>query len=220
VFIDEVDQMFAARSASAGHYGDQVEARLLGRLLEFMGNPSHRGDILWVGATNRPDLMDVATLRRFDRVFAFMNPSDEARAALVGDLLRKLGVPHAADFDCGAAAQLMADFSCDEVEKVIRRAYELCVTDREAAVTNQHVNRARASFKHNYDPLMHELVALLSVQGSNFVCDLPWYDNDGKLIAPEHLPPFLSGLVDDDGTLDLRRIGQRAEELRAIMRSR
>lgn len=222
VFMDEVDQLLGSRGASAGAHdgGGQVDQRLLGRLLEFMGNPDHRGEILWIGATNRPDLLDIAAIRRFDRIFPFMNPTGPARAALVTDLLGRLQIPVDAGFAAAEAADLMGDFSCDEVEKVMRRSYEIARNQGRNAITLDDVRRTANLFQHNYDPLMHELVALLSVQATNFRCDLPWFDENGRLVNAAELPPALRPLVNNQDDIDRRSLQNRVNELRAQIRLR
>lgn len=216
VFIDEVDQMLGARQEGHQDGGSQVDSRLLGRLLDFIGDDSHRGEIVWIGATNRPDLLDAAMLRRFDRIFPFMNPTEEARAALLQDLVVRLKIPAKMNFQ--AVASLMLDFSCDEVEKVLRRAYELCLRKQETQVRDEHMATARKVFKHNYDPTMHEFIALLSVQKSDYVSDLPWYDEDGELKNRSELPGYLQDMVTDTGEMDSRRLDQRVEQLRRDLR--
>jgi hypothetical protein len=115
----------------------------------------------------------------------------------------------------------MVEFSCDEVEKVLRRAYEMCLGHGGSSITVEHVRRAVAVYKHNYDPVMHELVALLSIQGTNFLPDLPWYDESGSLKeAHEDLPEFLTQVVGDDGRVNERLLQQRTNMLRQQAQSR
>lgn len=73
VFIDEIDQAMVRRDT--GQAGDSgVGARMFARILEEMSKASNRGNILWVAATNRADLIDAALLRRFDRVIPLLTP--------------------------------------------------------------------------------------------------------------------------------------------------
>ena len=219
VFIDEVDQWLGARS-NWGEGDGGVQQRLLGRLLEFLGNPDNRGDILWIGATNRPDLLDVATIRRFDRIFPFMNPALDERTALVKDLVQRLELPFSEDVDYKEVAKLMDDFSCDEVEKLLRRAYELSLSTEDKKITLDLVIRARRTFKHNYDELMHELVALLSFQACNFLSDLPWYDENDDIIK-DKVPDFMKSMMNSQGdSLEPHSVTQRIEELRRIIATR
>lgn len=73
VFVDEIDQAMGQRDT--GQSGDNgVGARMFARILEEMSNASNRGNILWVAATNRADIIDAALLRRFDRVVPLLVP--------------------------------------------------------------------------------------------------------------------------------------------------
>lgn len=216
VFVDEIDQMLGARSwgAGGGDAGSRVEQRLLGRLLEFMGDSRHRGDIIWIGATNRPDLLDIAAMRRFDRIFPFMNPTLSARADLINDIAKRTDIPLANGFNCDEAAGLMEEFSCDEVEKVMRRAHEIAAArGGRTEVTNEDVATARTAFKHNYNPLMHELIALLSIQAANFLSDLPWFDLAGRLREDAEFPKFLKQYFDEQGRPQNTKIAQRIADL-------
>jgi SpoVK/Ycf46/Vps4 family AAA+-type ATPase len=95
VFLDELDQRFQ-RSQGCGDGGSAVEANTFGRLLEFFGDPSHRGRIVAVAASNRPDLVDAALFRpgRFDVKIPLLPPETaEERAEVFGATLRRYGHP-------------------------------------------------------------------------------------------------------------------------------
>ena len=81
VFIDEIDQ-----SVSRGGSGDSgVSNRIFKRLLEFMSDTGNRGQVLFLAATNRPDLLDAALRRpgRFDKKIPFLIPDESERAAII-----------------------------------------------------------------------------------------------------------------------------------------
>lgn len=60
VFVDEMDQAYGAR----GERGDSgVSQRMWAKFAEVQSDTSFRGRILWIWATNRPDLIDEATKR-------------------------------------------------------------------------------------------------------------------------------------------------------------
>ena len=88
VFIDEIDQ---AMSRGNGASGSQQDQRIFQRLLEFMSDTSHRGEIVFLAATNRPDLMDAALKRpgRFDKKIPFLVPDEAERQSIVGVMSRK-----------------------------------------------------------------------------------------------------------------------------------
>jgi len=83
VFIDEIDQALGKRGGSSPDGG--VDNRIFGRLLEFMSDTSHRGNILWIGASNFPDKIDPAMKRpgRFDLILPFLLPDEESRAEIL-----------------------------------------------------------------------------------------------------------------------------------------
>jgi len=87
VFIDEIDQ-----AASRGEAGDSgVSNRIFKRLLEFMADTSHRGKVLILAATNRPDLMDAALRRpgRLDKKIPFLIPDASERSAIIQVMIGK-----------------------------------------------------------------------------------------------------------------------------------
>lgn len=81
VFIDEIDQ--SVSRSSSGDSG--VSARIFKRLLEFMADTSHRGEIIFLAATNRPDLIDPALMRpgRIDVILPFFAPDADERTAIM-----------------------------------------------------------------------------------------------------------------------------------------
>lgn len=92
VIVDELDQAGMNRTNS----GDSgVSGRIFRQLLEFMSDIGHRGKILWLGLSNRPDLLD-ATLKRpgrFDKKVSILPPEPEEREAIFRVMFRKYAVP-------------------------------------------------------------------------------------------------------------------------------
>lgn len=87
VFIDEIDQQI-----SRGESGESdVSKRIFARLLEIMSDNSLRGKVLWLAASNRPDLIDSAMKRpgRFDQAIAFLVPEKDEREAIFEVMARK-----------------------------------------------------------------------------------------------------------------------------------
>jgi transitional endoplasmic reticulum ATPase len=87
-FIDEADQTVSRGEGQSGDSG--VSSRFFKRLLEEMADGTQRGRVLWLAATNRPDLLDAALLRpgRFDQKIPVVAPDAEERAAIL-DVLTK-----------------------------------------------------------------------------------------------------------------------------------
>lgn len=64
---------------------EQIHASIVSTLLALMDGMDGRGQVIVIGATNRPDSIDPALRRpgRFDREFYFPLPSTEARRAIL-----------------------------------------------------------------------------------------------------------------------------------------
>jgi hypothetical protein len=91
VIIDEGD-----RSMGGEAEGDSgVNSRVIARLKEFMSDPSHRGRIVFVMMTNRPDKLDTDMKRpgRFDLKIPFFSPQNaQERAAILRAQVRRHGI--------------------------------------------------------------------------------------------------------------------------------
>ena len=88
VFVDEFDQNQAQRGSYDGDSG--TSRKIFQKLLEAMSDISQRGRILWIIASNRPDLIDAAIKRpgRCDVRVPFLLPTPSelepiCRAALI-----------------------------------------------------------------------------------------------------------------------------------------
>jgi len=89
VFLDELDQTEGGQRGQSGDSG--VSQRVFGKLLQFMSDPDHRGKILWIGASNRPDNIDPAMMRpgRFDEVLPFLLPDNESRKDIFKKIIKR-----------------------------------------------------------------------------------------------------------------------------------
>jgi proteasome regulatory subunit len=93
LFIDELDAIAAVRMEDATS-GDREVQRTLMQLLSELDGFDTRGDIKFVGATNRIDILDPALLRpgRFDRIIEFPMPNEVSREAIFKIHIRTLNV--------------------------------------------------------------------------------------------------------------------------------
>lgn len=89
VFIDEIDGMGRHRS-SGGVSGNDEREQTLNQMLAEMDGFSATTGIIIVAATNRPDVLDNALLRRFDRQVVVPNPDITGRAAILKVHLNKI----------------------------------------------------------------------------------------------------------------------------------
>ncbi|WWC85468.1 uncharacterized protein L201_000332 [Kwoniella dendrophila CBS 6074] len=87
IFFDEIDGIAPVRSSKQ----DQIHASLVSTLLALMDGMDGRGQVIVIGATNRPDAVDPALRRpgRFDREFYFPLPNRAARKKIIQINTRK-----------------------------------------------------------------------------------------------------------------------------------
>ena len=91
LFIDELDAIGAIRMQDDTS-GDREVNRTLMQLLSELDGFDQRGNIKFIGATNRADILDPALLRpgRFDRLVEFPIPNKKAREAIFRVHMRNL----------------------------------------------------------------------------------------------------------------------------------
>lgn len=103
IFFDEIDGLAPVRSAKQ----DQIHASIVSTLLALMDGMDNRGQIVVIGATNRPDSVDPALRRpgRFDREFYFPLPELDARQHILTIHTAKWNPPLSAAFITELAKQ-------------------------------------------------------------------------------------------------------------------
>ena len=87
IFFDEIDGLAPVRSSKQ----EQIHASIVSTLLALMDGMDNRGQVIIIGATNRPDSIDSALRRpgRFDREFYFPLPDLNARKEILKIHMRK-----------------------------------------------------------------------------------------------------------------------------------
>jgi cell division protease FtsH len=101
IFIDELDAVGRSRGASASIGGNDEREQTLNQILTEMDGFDSDANVIVLGATNRPDVLDPALLRpgRFDRR-VFVQPPDAAgRAAILRVHTRSVRLAEDVDVD-------------------------------------------------------------------------------------------------------------------------
>ncbi|MFI6256290.1 AAA family ATPase [Micromonospora zamorensis] len=163
IFLDEVDALAPVRGqATDGGTTDRVVAALLTELdgVETLRN------VVVVGATNRPDLVDPALLRpgRLGRLVYVPPPDGPARSEILRAASRQ--VPLAPDVDLAALGDELTGFSAADCAALVREAALAAMRESLAAatVTAEHVATARARVRPSLDPAQ---VAWLAAYAAN-----------------------------------------------------
>jgi transitional endoplasmic reticulum ATPase len=158
VFLDEVDALAPTRGQSTdGGTTDRVVAALL---TELDGVESLR-DVVVIGATNRPDLIDPALLRpgRLERLVFVPPPDAEARGAILRAASRTMTL--SPDVDLDALGQRTEGYSAADCAALLREAALTAMRESMSAetVTLAHVEAALAVVRPSLDPAQVEALA-------------------------------------------------------------
>ncbi|MCV0373111.1 MAG: CDC48 family AAA ATPase [Nitrosarchaeum sp.] len=118
IFIDEIDAIAPKREEA---YGD-VEKRVVAQLLALMDGLNERGNVIVLGATNRPESVDPALRRpgRFDREFEISVPNEDGRLEIL--LIHTRGMPVADDVDLKDLASELHGYTGADIKSLCREA--------------------------------------------------------------------------------------------------
>ncbi len=101
IFIDELDAIASKRAEVTG----EVERRVVAQLLALMDGMVSRGEVIVIGATNRPNAIDPALRRpgRFDREIEISVPDRDGRREIL--LIHSRSMPLAKDVNLDLLAE-------------------------------------------------------------------------------------------------------------------
>lgn len=118
IFLDELDAIAPKRSEVTG----EVEKRVVAQLLALMDGLSPRGQVVVIGATNLPEVLDPALRRpgRFDREIAIPVPNRTARHKILQ--IHTRGMPLADDVDLERLAEITHGFVGADLQALAKEA--------------------------------------------------------------------------------------------------
>ncbi|KAH6654099.1 hypothetical protein BKA67DRAFT_658425 [Truncatella angustata] len=150
IFFDEIDGLAPVRSSKQ----EQIHASIVSTLLALMDGMDGRGQVIVIGATNRPDNIDPALRRpgRFDREFYFPLPDIDARKAIIDIHTQDWGISDdfkrslARDAKGYGGADLRA--LCTEAAmNAIQRTYPQIYSSKDKLIVNpEKINIAMTDF--------------------------------------------------------------------------
>ncbi len=117
IFMDEIDAIAPKREEVTG----EVERRVVAQLLALMDGLKGRGEVIVIGATNRPEAIDPALRRpgRFDREIEIGVPDREGRKEIL--LIHTRNMP-LADVDLDRLADITHGFVGADLAALVREA--------------------------------------------------------------------------------------------------
>lgn len=157
VFLDEIDALAPRRGQSSD---SGVADRVVAALLTELDGVEPMRDVVVLGATNRPELLDPALLRpgRLERLIYVPPPDAPARAAILRATAKH--TPLSPDVDLDAFASTLDGYSAADCAAVIREAALTAMREslEAAEVTAKHLDSARDAVRPSLDPV--QLAAL------------------------------------------------------------
>jgi len=146
IFFDEIDSLAGKRGQDAG---TKVTERVLNQLLAEMDGLEDLNDILIIGATNRPDMLDNALLRpgRFDKILLVNAPEEKGRLNVFKIHTEKM--PLSKDVKLEALAKVTDGYTGADIEGLVREAAMIAlredITSKE--VGKKHFDEALTKIK-------------------------------------------------------------------------
>jgi len=125
IFMDEIDSLIPTRG---GGFGDnQVTERVISQVLTELDGLEDLRDVVIIGATNRPDMIDQALLRpgRFDKLLYVPNPDLEARKEIFKIHIKDR--PLGKDINVDDLAKRTDGYSGADIEAVVDTAAMLAI---------------------------------------------------------------------------------------------
>lgn len=165
IFIDELDSLVPARGAGLGE--PQVTERVVNTILAEMDGLEELNNVVLIGATNRPNLIDPALLRpgRLDELIYVGTPDTAGRRRILA--IHTEDMPLARDVDLESLAQRTERFTGADLEDLVRRAgltalrrgldaNEVTMADFEAALADTRAS-VTSEMLEEYDRIQETL---------------------------------------------------------------
>merc|ERR1711912_49132 len=132
LFFDELDSIGTARGGGGGDAGGAGD-RVMNQLLTEIDGVGVKKNVFFVGATNRPELLDDALLRpgRLDQLIYIPLPDKPARQGILESTLKKS--PIAPNVSLSFMAELTDGFSGADLAELCQRAAKAAIRDAIAA---------------------------------------------------------------------------------------
>jgi hypothetical protein len=162
LIVDEADRGLSTGGGTDGG----VNSRVIARLKEFMSDTSHRGRVVILMMTNRPDKLDADLKRpgRFDMKIPFFFPeSDEERIGILEALVRKNKLSMAENIDLEPISDGSEGYSGAELEAVLLAAAARAGDTESGVIEQEHLLSAVEDVIPSRDTRMLKYMELLAV---------------------------------------------------------
>jgi len=200
LFFDELDSIGVSRGHGAGDAGGAGD-RVMNQLLTEMDGIGVKKNIFFIGATNRPEILDEALLRpgRLDQLIYIPLPDKPSRNGILKAGLRKS--PVAKDVDLEYLGQITEGFSGADLAELSQRAAKAAVRESIEAEARRKAAMALnpgAEIKLGGDPVpeitrKHFEEALKYARRSVTTVDLEKYEQFRRKFDPAYASKATGG---------------------------
>ena len=146
IFFDEIDSLAPKRGGSGD---DHVAERVVNQLLTEIDGLQELNDIVIMGATNRPDIMDTALLRpgRFDRILLVPAPDFDSRKHIFK--VHTEGMPLDKDVEIDELVKKSEGYVGADIESICREAAIFALREdmKNKSVSMKHFDMALAKVR-------------------------------------------------------------------------
>merc|ERR1719226_312504 len=186
LFFDELDSIGTARGSSGGDAGGAGD-RVMNQLLTEIDGVGVKKNVFFIGATNRPELLDDALLRpgRLDQLIYIPLPALPARQGILESTLRKS--PIAPNVPLSFIADLTDGFSGADLSELCQRAAKAAIRDCIAAEELKAGDDAMDDGSANEIGRKHFEEAFAGARRSVAATDLAKFDQFRKKFDPVYM---------------------------------
>jgi transitional endoplasmic reticulum ATPase len=141
IFFDELDSLASKRGYETG---TKVTERVLNQMLAEMDGIEDLSNVVVIGATNRPDMLDSALMRpgRFDRIVYVGVPDQEGRETILNIHTKKMPLDKSVDLK--KISEELEGYTGADIESLVREAAMLALRENieTKKVTKKHFEQA------------------------------------------------------------------------------
>ena len=198
VFIDEIEQA----SPHTSMQPEDWERALPVSLVNAISDTSLRGKVIWVGATNRPDLMP-SIFRRvgiFDHKLILLPPTPFERAAIL-KIFCEPRTQESIDYQSIVGDARTDGITARDLWLIMQRARNLAQRNNREQLTEADLREAVDDFAPDHSPEMQQFMGLLAMREAN-----------SRAMLPDALLPQYQEFVEGN-RIDKTKINRRLLEL-------
>jgi len=205
-FVDDIDKI--------GYYTgtDENERRLINQLMDdllrFMRDPLLRGRVLWIGATNRPDLVNPEFRKQgtLDDVIPFLIPDISVREDILRKIFPRNAIPYDVNINFGVISGKTERCTGGDLELLMMRSFQNAHLNSRDIVIDADLIKSADEFIPPRDANLDEYLMLIAIREASI-----------STLVPRQLPGALNERVFENNVINKAKINQRIRELEVLL---